>query len=145
VLHAYYRRDWKFIPRRSSNPAQGISSIGTGYLRALGRNNLNAKERIMNRYIIAVAVAVFSSSALALEVGLPFEQTQLDRELPNIQFAPVTPYVADSRAPYEQLVVDRMLPDIYFAPVEAYVADARAPYEQVQIDRQLPDLGRGLN
>jgi len=96
----------------------------------------------MNRVIIAVAVAVFSSSALALEVGLPFEQTQLDRELPNIQFAPVKPHVADSRAPYEQLVVDRVLPDIYFAPVEAYVADSRAPYEQAQIDRQLPDLGR---
>jgi hypothetical protein len=98
----------------------------------------------MNRVVIAVAVAVFSSSALALEVGSPFEQTQLDRELPNIQFAPVKPYVADSRAPYEQLVVDRVLPDIYFAPVEAYVADSRAPYEQAQIDRQLPDLGRGF-
>ena len=98
----------------------------------------------MNRYVIAVAVAVFSSSALALEVGPPFEQTQLDRELPNLQFAPVKPYVADSRAPYEQLVVDGALPDIYFAPVEAYVADSRAPYEQVQIDRQLPDLGRGF-
>ncbi|HJY76386.1 MAG TPA: hypothetical protein VKE95_07120 [Burkholderiales bacterium] len=96
----------------------------------------------MNRYVIAVAVAVFSSSALALEVGPPFEQTQLDRELPNIQFAPVKPYVADSRAPYEQLVVDRALPDIYFAPVEPYVADSRAPYEQAQVDRQLPDLGR---
>lgn len=96
----------------------------------------------MNRYVIAVAVAVFSSSALALEVGPPFEQTQLDRELPNIQFAPVKPYVADGRAPYEQLVVDRALPDIYFAPVAPYVADSRAPYEQVQVDRQLPDLGR---
>ena len=98
----------------------------------------------MNRYLIAVAVAVFSSSALAMEVGSPFEQTQLDRALPNLQFAPVKPYVADSRAPYEQLVVDRTLPNIYFAPVETYVADGRAPYEQVQIDRQLPNLGRGF-
>ena len=98
----------------------------------------------MNRYAIAVVVALFSYSALALEVGPPFEQTQLDRELPNIQFAPVKPYVADGRAPYEQLVVDRVLPDIYFPPVEAYVADSRAPYEQVQVDRQLPDLGRGF-
>ena len=98
----------------------------------------------MNRYVIAVAVAVFSSSALALEVGAPFEQTQLDRELPNLQLAPVKPYVADGRAPYEQLVVDRTLPNIYFAPVEAYVADSRAPYEQAQIDRQLPNLGRGF-
>jgi len=66
----------------------------------------------MNRYVIAVAVAVFSSSALALEVGPPFEQTQLDRELPDIQFAPVKPYVADSRAPYEQAQIDRQLPDL---------------------------------
>ena len=36
--------------------------------------------------------------------------------------------------------VDRALPDIYFAPVEPYVADSRAPYEQVQVDRALPDL-----
>jgi len=96
----------------------------------------------MNRVIIAVAVAVFSSSALALEVGPPFEQTQLDRELPDIRFAPVKAYAPGSRAPYEQLIVDRMLPEIYFAPVEPYLADNRAPYEQVQIDRLLPDLGR---
>jgi hypothetical protein len=98
----------------------------------------------MNRYVIAVAVAVFSSSALALEIGPPFEQTQLDRELPDIQFAPVTPYAADSKAPYEQLVVDRALPEIYFPPVEPYVADSSAPYEQVQVDRILPNLpGQG--
>ena len=66
----------------------------------------------MNRYLIAVAVAVFSSSALALEIGPPFEQTQLDRELPDIQFAPVQPYVADSKAPYEQVQVDRILPNL---------------------------------
>jgi hypothetical protein len=94
----------------------------------------------MKRYVIAVAVAVFSSPVLALELGPPFEQTQLDRELPNIQFTPVEPYVPDSRVPYEQLMVDRELPDIYFPPVEPYVADSRAPYEQVQIDRMLPDL-----
>ena len=94
----------------------------------------------MKRRIIAVALAVFASPVLALEVGPPFEQAQLDRELPNIQFTPVEPYVADSRAPYEQLMVDRVLPDIYFAPVEPYVADSRAPYEQAQMDRALPNL-----
>ena len=30
--------------------------------------------------------------------------------LPNITFAPVEAYVADSRAPYEDLVIDRTLP-----------------------------------
>jgi hypothetical protein len=66
----------------------------------------------MKHRIIAVALAVFASPVLALEVGPPFEQTQLDRELPNIQFTPVEPYVADSRAPYEQAQMDRALPNL---------------------------------
>ena len=66
----------------------------------------------MKRALIAVAVALLASPALALEVGPPFEQTELDRKLPDIQFAPVEPYAADARAPYEQLVIDRALPDL---------------------------------
>ena len=66
----------------------------------------------MKRSLIAIALAVLASPALALQVGPPFEQTELDRQLPDIQFAPVAPYVADERAPYEQLVIDRMLPDL---------------------------------
>jgi hypothetical protein len=66
----------------------------------------------MKRCLIAIALAALASPALALEVGSPFEQTELDRKLPEIQFAPVAPYVADQRAPYEQLVVDRALPDL---------------------------------
>jgi hypothetical protein len=66
----------------------------------------------MKRTLIAVAVALLASPALALEVGPPFEQNELDRTLPNIQFAPVEPYVADARAPYEQLVIDRTLPNL---------------------------------
>ena len=66
----------------------------------------------MKRTLIAVAVALLASPALALEVGPPFEQNELDRKLPDIQFAPVAPYVADARAPYEQLVIDRALPEL---------------------------------
>jgi hypothetical protein len=66
----------------------------------------------MKRRIIAVALVVIASPALALDIALPFEQAQLDRQLPEIQFAPVAPYTADSRAPYEQVVVDRALPNL---------------------------------
>ena len=66
----------------------------------------------MKRCLIAIALAALASPALALEVGPPFEQTELDRQLPDIQFAPVEPYVADARAPYEQLVIDRALPNV---------------------------------
>jgi len=66
----------------------------------------------MKRALIAVAVALLASPALALEVGSPFEQAELDRMLPDIQFAPVKPYTPDARAPYEQLVIDRALPDL---------------------------------
>jgi hypothetical protein len=66
----------------------------------------------MKRCFIAIAVAALASPALALEAGPPFEQTQLDRKLPDIQFAPVAPYMADEHAPYEQLVIDRALPDL---------------------------------
>ena len=72
----------------------------------------------MKRCLIAVALAAVASSALAVEVGPPFEQTELDRTLPDIQFPPVGPYVPDARAPYEQLVVDRMLPDLPARNVE---------------------------
>src|SRR5262245_47707524 len=66
----------------------------------------------MKRRIIAVALAVAASPALALDIGAPYEQVQVDRQLPNIEFAPVAPYKADEHAPYEQLVIDRMLPDL---------------------------------
>ena len=66
----------------------------------------------MKRYLIAIALAALASPALALEVGPPFEQTELDRKLPDLQFAPVEPYVADARAPYEDLAVDRALPNL---------------------------------
>ena len=79
----------------------------------------------MKRTSIAVAVALLASPALALEVGPPFEQNELDRTLPNIQFAPVEPYVADARAPYEQLVIDRALPNFPSAPCSSPASRGR--------------------
>jgi hypothetical protein len=66
----------------------------------------------MKRLIAAVALSSVALSASALEIGKPFEQQDLDRALPNIEFAPVESYVADSRAAYEQLVIDRTLPNL---------------------------------
>ena len=66
----------------------------------------------MKRLIAAVALSSVAFSASALEIGKPFEQLDLDRALPNIEFASVGEYVADSRAPYEQLVIDRALPNL---------------------------------
>ena len=64
----------------------------------------------MKRLILAASIAV-SATAYA-DNGKPFEQTELDRVLPQIEFAPVAPYVAASNAPYEDLVIDRMLPNL---------------------------------
>ena len=66
----------------------------------------------MKRLIAAVALTSVALSASALEIGKPFEQLDLDRALPNIEFASVGEYVADSHAPYEQLVIDRALPNL---------------------------------
>ena len=76
----------------------------------------------MKRLIAAVALSSLALSASALEIGKPFEQLDLDRALPNIEFAPVEAYVADSHAPYEQLVIDRTLPDIKVSGQKAQFA-----------------------
>ena len=66
----------------------------------------------MKRLIAAVALSSLAFSASALEIGKPFEQVDLDRALPNIEFAPVQAYVAGKNAPYEQLAIDRTLPNV---------------------------------
>jgi hypothetical protein len=43
----------------------------------------------MKRLILASALSAVAFSACALEIGKPFEQLDLDRALPNIEFAPV--------------------------------------------------------
>ena len=78
----------------------------------------------MKRLIAALSLSAVALSASALEVGKPFEQLDLDRALPNIEFAPVEPYVADSRAPFEQLTLDRTLPNISFPSSNVQFAES---------------------
>jgi hypothetical protein len=66
----------------------------------------------MKRFIAAVALSSLTLSAGAVETGKPFEQLDLDRALPSIQFAPVQEYVAGKNAPYEDLAIDRTLPNV---------------------------------
>src|SRR5499426_1490624 len=72
----------------------------------------NFREYAMKRLIAAVALSSLALSASAVEIGKPFEQLDLDRALPNIEFAPVQEYVAGKNAPFEQLVIDRALPNV---------------------------------
>jgi hypothetical protein len=66
----------------------------------------------MKRHIVAIALALVAAPAMALEIGAPYDQLEIDRQLPNIDFAAVQPYVANERAPYDQLAVDRALPNL---------------------------------
>lgn len=66
----------------------------------------------MKRHIVAIALALAAAPALALEIGAPYDQSQVDRQLPNIDFPAVQEYVADERAPYDQLAIDRALPKL---------------------------------
>jgi hypothetical protein len=66
----------------------------------------------MKRLITALGLSAVALSASALEIGKPYEQLDVDRALPNVEFAPVGAYVAGSRAPFEQLTLDRALPDV---------------------------------
>jgi hypothetical protein len=66
----------------------------------------------MKRLITAFGLTAVALSASALEFGPPYEQLNVDRALPQIEFAAVAPYVADSSAPFEQLAIDRALPNL---------------------------------
>ena len=52
----------------------------------------------MKRLIAAVALTSVALSAAALEIGKPFEQLDLDRALPNIEFAPVESAAGSTRS-----------------------------------------------
>jgi hypothetical protein len=74
----------------------------------------------MKRIIAAALLAALTVPAFAFETGAPFEQTQLDRTLPNVK----DPVVNDSSssgatlfgikedAPYEQYRIDMALPNV---------------------------------
>jgi hypothetical protein len=64
----------------------------------------------MKRLTLAVSIAI--STAAFADNGKPFEQLDLDRALPQIEFAAVGPYAARSNAPYEQVMIERMLPNL---------------------------------
>ena len=66
----------------------------------------------MKRLITALSLSAVAFSASALETGKPFEQLDVDRALPNVEFAQVEGYVATSRAPFDQLVIGRTLPNV---------------------------------
>jgi hypothetical protein len=68
----------------------------------------------MKRLIAALGLTVLavSASAAEYEFAPPYEQLNVDRALPQIEFAPVEPYIADARAPFEQVTLDRALPNL---------------------------------
>lgn len=65
----------------------------------------------MKRLILAAALAALAVPAFAVEIRKPFEQTELDRALPEVNIpAPAQRSVDSASLPYEQAQVDRMLP-----------------------------------
>jgi hypothetical protein len=67
----------------------------------------------MKRLIVAAALAALAVPAFAVEVGKPFEQTELDRTLPEINIpASAQRSVATASLPYEQAQADRALPEL---------------------------------
>ena len=66
----------------------------------------------MKRTFAALAISLFSLNATAVEVTAPYQQLNIDRALPNIDFPAVPAYAADARAPFEQLAIDRALPNL---------------------------------
>jgi hypothetical protein len=76
----------------------------------------------MKRLVAAVSFAVLAVPAFA-ETGKPFEQLDLDRALPEINFPLVEQRYVDARSlPYEQAQVDRELPSFHTDRVQVAAA-----------------------
>src|SRR5437773_8593191 len=73
----------------------------------------------MKRIFAAALLAALTVPAFACETGAPFEQTQLDRQLPNVK-DPVVDQASSggsvfglkTSAPYEQTRIDMALPNV---------------------------------
>jgi hypothetical protein len=92
----------------------------------------------MKRLIAAVSFAVLAVPALA-QNGKPFEELDLDRALPDINIPAVEPRSVDPRSlPYEQAQVDRELPSfdsgrVHFAAASgATMSDASTAAEPAE-------------
>ena len=86
----------------------------------------------MKRLILAASI-VLSTSAFA-DNGKPFEQTELDRALPQINVpAPAQSSVDSASLPYEQAEVDRMLPTFDTGRADSAVASgSQSPWANDQ-------------
>jgi len=78
----------------------------------------------MKRLIAAVSFAVIASPVLAT----PFEQTELDRQLPNIAVSAASASIDSASAPFEQTQLDRGLPSLTVGNVRLaqYVGSTRS-------------------
>ena len=88
----------------------------------------------MKRLIVAAALAALAVPAFAVEIGKPFEQTELDRALPEVNIpAPVQRSVDAASLPYEQAEVDRMLPTFDTGRADSAVASgSQSPWANDQ-------------
>jgi hypothetical protein len=91
----------------------------------------------MKRLIVALGFTAVAMSAFALEYGPPYEQLNVDRSLPQIDFSPVKAYVPDERAPFEQIAIDRALPHLPGLP------GLDLQYAQSASGSTLTDVGAG--
>jgi hypothetical protein len=62
----------------------------------------------MKQLIVAVAIALCASPALAEREDLPFEQNELDRALPSVpENVTARESISSDRMPFEQTLLDR--------------------------------------
>jgi len=96
----------------------------------------------MKRLIAAAALAALAIPAFAVEIGKPFEQTELDRTLPEVNIpAPVQRSVDAASLPYEQAQVDRVLPTFDSTRVQ-FAAASGSTVSDASIATETADASR---